>query len=326
MKNLYIISIFIVALTSCSSYKKMLIKNNSEITEIKKSNSVLEQEKKAIDVKIQQQEITLNSCEESVKNLSLENIKLDKVLDSLIQISDKEVTEVTKLFIAYSNKIAIICKNNPPPCVNAANGWMREKIVENDINNLANLKIENLTSSDGKKLMSLYSFFATNNQNAFLSNSNAEDKKAIIKMFQDAQRLYNIYSLLSEDIARLYLSSGSDLSAWKKSKEDFDKLTNELKNNRNVCRRGRHANGWIADWVNTGANKSLELLNKTNYYSNTVKIEKIKGVLSHFFNSLVKLQTNSQCKNCPFLPAEWQIGYGLIFETTADKLTEIINN
>lgn len=314
-----------LVLTSCQSYKSMLVQNQNEIAEVKVRNASIEQKRIYIDGKIKNQEIVIDTLEKDLNILIAEDIKLNKTIDSLNQISDKEITAVTRLFVQYLNKISDICKNNPPPCVNAANGWMRQNIVKDEVNQLANKNINVSMLSDGRSLMNLYSFFAKNNQNAFLNNPNAEDKRAIIKMFQDALRLYNIYTILSEDIAKLYLSNGSDLSAWKKSKEDSDKLLAELRNNRNVCRRGRHANGWIADWVNTGSSKSLELLNKTKFYSGTNKAERIKAVLSLFFTDLSKLQTNSQCADCPFLPAEWQIGYGLMFKTTADKLIEIIN-
>jgi hypothetical protein len=270
-------------------------------------------------------------------NLVVINIK-DKSENAALKIqADNELTQVNNAIIIYFRRIAQIAKSNTPPCINAANGFMRQWIAETDndggagvdwknkpVNHLANPKIT-LSTKEASQLYAIFTTFSTANQAAFINNRNYPLPHngccgtGGIALGHFLPGSINDLINLGNDIVDIVGSSGTDVYSWASTANDIRGIVNNI-NNLGVCDRGgeANANGVIARDVHAASDNTLHKI-LTIHLDNT-NTPRFVNMITTFKNGMTELnKVRSEGYN-PWLTPDWQIEYYTIMEATGDKL------
>lgn len=224
---------------------------------------------------------------------------------------------VATRFEQFTDRCEEIARRNRPPGKNAANGWVRERMRDDDeivrCGHAPTLPLD----GDADALFDIYMMFYGRIRGAFISRPNysAHWLTHISVSLPALKRLVGIVASILE------LATSDEEERERIAAELAQRITetyNEVRESGNVM-SGGHANGWISVDVKDASSDIKKKLVKLKRTASRDAI-KIADVILEACKRLERLPVDN---HKPWLRAEWQLGFQAIMDATTVTLRKI---
>jgi hypothetical protein len=236
---------------------------------------------------------------------------------------DPQVMYVKQRLQNYFQRIIELSAAAEPPGKNAANGWLREYMVNDGVIIQCGAAPTVPVSDDALKLFQAYSYFYVLLERAFRDNGNHYSSIALAPhvLFDNMGAfLGDLITVIASIVSLIEGDQNQQDAAEASVVQAVTKLAKDVANS-GVVWSGAHANGWISVYAQAAANWTIQNQLNVNFPKGTATdAGAVADVLRSVCERIAALDTKG---HDPWLRADWQVSFETIMRAAVVTLASL---